>query len=93
MRDAMAINNNNKKFNIDYTFIWGPHLKKYYEVIHDLGYVKKTLTKDFKLEERKTVFQNSFTNEQKNSRFFTITRNQILEIEDTTPDLDNPFEI
>ena len=69
------------------------HLKKYYEVIHDLGYVKKTLTKDFKLEERKTVFQNSFTNEQKNSRFFTITRNQILEIEDTTPDLDNPFEI
>ena len=31
MRDAMAINNNNKKFNIDYTFIWGTHLKKYYE--------------------------------------------------------------
>ena len=68
-------------------------LKKQYDIIQDLKYVKKTLIKDFKLEERKTVFQNSFTNEQKNTRFFTITRNQIFEVEDTTPDLDSVFEI
>ena len=38
MKDAL-IDNNNKKFEIDYTFIWGPNLKKYYEQFLNSKYV------------------------------------------------------
>ncbi len=68
-------------------------LKSKYDSQHDLKYIKKTLQKDFKLLEKKTIFQNSYTGEKKNSRFFSILRTQIFETDDTTPDLGSVFDI
>ena len=68
-------------------------LKTKYDSQHDLKYIKKTLQKDFKLEERKTIFQNTYTGDKKNSRFFSILRTQIFENPDSTPDLESVFDV
>ena len=54
---------------------------------------KKTLQKDFKLLEKKTIFQNTYTGDRKNSRFFSILREQIFENPDSTPDLGSVFDV
>lgn len=68
-------------------------LKSKYDSQHDLKYIKKTLQKDFKLEERKTIFQNTYSGDRKNSRFFSILREKIFENPDSTPDLGGVFDV
>ena len=58
-----------------------------------LKQISMCLQKEWKLEEKKTIYTNSFTTERKNSRFYQVERGQVFNVPDTTPGLDDPFYV
>ena len=58
-----------------------------------LKQISMCLQKEWKLEEKKTIYTNSFTTERKNSRFYQVQRGHVFNVPDTTPGLDDPFYV
>ena len=55
--------------------------------------IKMCLLKEFGLTPHKMLRKNSFTNEERNSMYFSIKRSDFYKLIDTTPGLDNIFTV
>jgi CTP:phosphocholine cytidylyltransferase-like protein len=51
------------------------------------------LLKEFGMENKKMLRKNSFTQEERNSQYFSVKRSEFYEQPDSTPDLDDVFTI
>lgn len=55
--------------------------------------IKMCLLKEFGMENKKMLRKNSFTQEERNSQYFSVKRSEFYEQPDSTPDLDDVFTI
>ena len=85
------------------TFYNRPEVQDLYFIINDMKELLKgdmkakaismCLQKEFKLVAHKMLRKNSFTNEERNTKYFHIKRSDLHDTPDTTADLDGIFDI